>query len=216
MCIIGYAPKGATISEARIRELFANNPDGAGVMWRKDEDSPVEIRKGFMDVNSLLNVWREIPTEYEKAVHCRIATSGRISPQCCHPFPVTGNIEAMKQKKCTAAIGFMHNGMVSDFEPSGRLNSEVSDSMLFGVYVLNGLKNAISSVAVRHFIERATMSRFLIFKKGCRALLIGKWYKDGNIWYSNNKYSKRAEAEAISREQYYWQRGLSGLQGWWA
>ena len=93
MCIIAYVPAGEQIPASTIKTMFRNNPDGAGIMWKDTERGVISIEKGFMTSNELLAAWKRIPKNAERAIHCRIATSGKISAACCHPFPVSKDIK---------------------------------------------------------------------------------------------------------------------------
>ena len=95
MCIAIYIPAGKDIKDEQIKNAFANNSDGAGVM-HYDRLGQVHYTKGFMDVDSLINYWRKsTSSKYPRAIHCRIATSGKISKGCCHPFPITDDLDDM-------------------------------------------------------------------------------------------------------------------------
>ena len=66
MCIAIYVPTGKNIKDEQIRNAFANNGDGAGVM-HYDKYGRVNYTKGFMNVESLLAYWhnnRQVPSCY--------------------------------------------------------------------------------------------------------------------------------------------------------
>ena len=57
MCIICSSKTGVRQPTfGTIRTMFGNNPHGAGYMFARD--GKVHIRKGFMDVDSLLDALR--------------------------------------------------------------------------------------------------------------------------------------------------------------
>ena len=122
MCIIAYLKKGKDISDERIRFMFKANPDGAGIMWKPRNTSNVEIHKGFMDVDELIAAYREIPKNCERAIHMRIATAGKVSTDCCHPFPVRKKVGSMRNAIDNADIALMHNGIIDYCNPKNGLN----------------------------------------------------------------------------------------------
>lgn len=190
MCIIGYAPKNATISDDTIKVMFENNPNGAGIMW-KDGNKPIEIRKGFFDVKALLNAWHKVPTTAEKAIHCRIATAGKISSQCCHPFPVRETTGSMKERSTSTDMAFMHNGIIHLTQPPMGIKSPYSDTMMFGKEVLYPLKKSLDYPYVQDLIEDGINgSRLLIFSQHGDTVRLGSWVQEGKCFFSNSTYKK--------------------------
>ena len=112
MCIAIYVPTGKNIKDEQIRNAFSNNRDGAGVM-HYDKYGRVQYSKGFMNVESLLAYWHNNTTDkYPRAIHCRIATSGKISKGCCHPFPITDDLDVMLKSHGKSKTGcLIHNGV---------------------------------------------------------------------------------------------------------
>ena len=86
MCVIAVKPASKPMfSDELIREMFDENPDGAGLMY--PDDKGVRIRKGFMTVDEVLNFvhsrdWDGIPV----VMHFRIGTAAKrqiqLSPVC--------------------------------------------------------------------------------------------------------------------------------------
>lgn len=195
MCIIAYAPKGKQIKEDTIRYMFEGNPDGAGIMWKPQDNALVEIRKGFMDVDALLEEYRKIPVDCEKAIHCRIATAGKVSTACCHPFPVRAKIKSLKKGKDTTSIAMMHNGTISYCNPKGGMQSNHSDTMEFVHSIVYPLRNNLDSKAIQTLITNSTLSRFLFFRQDGDPILIGHWIEKDGIFYSNDNYKPFALSE---------------------
>lgn len=192
MCIIAYVGKGKYISDETIKIMFKGNKDGAGIMYQRNPNDNVKIIKGFMDVDSLIKAFRAIPETAERAIHCRIATAGKISVPCCHPFPVRDSVEKMKNPKDEAPLAFMHNGVISWCNPTGGKNATHSDTMVFGENVLYPLRKLLNGKQVKKLIDKALCgSRLLIFRKGDSPLMFGKWEEDDNgIKYSNGNYKE--------------------------
>lgn len=191
MCIIAYAPANSVIKEDTIKYMFQGNPDGAGLMWKPNDNSPVEIRKGFFKVEDLIKAYNEIPVECEKAIHCRIATSGKISVACCHPFPVRAKADAMMQAKDRAGIALMHNGMIDYCTPVQGMKSPYSDSMLFAKRFLYPLAKQLDQECIQELIENSTSSRLLIMRQGRETLTFGNWKFEDGVYYSNGNYKEQ-------------------------
>lgn len=189
MCIIAYDPKGVKIKDEIIRIMFANNTDWAGFMY-KLKGKPIEIRKGFMTVDDLLEAYHKIPVNVENAVHCRLAASGRISVDCCHHFPVRADISDMKKESDSAEIAVMHNGTIANCTPIEGMESECSDTVIFTAELLYNLKRVLDSQYVKkNIMEIIGASRLLIFRKKGRTLMFENWYMKERIFYSENVHA---------------------------
>lgn len=189
MCIIAYAPIGVEIDDATIVRMFKNNPHGAGVMWKPGLDEQVQIKKGLMTVDALLEAWHAIPQDCEKALHCRIATSGKISVQCCHPFPIRDRMDTLKSPVCSCDSAVMHNGIIGFCTPQGGMKSNYSDTMVFTSKVLAPLKNNLNSLVIKRLLEQSIGgSRLLIFRQFAKPLAFGRWIKNDGAFYSNTSF----------------------------
>lgn len=188
MCIIAYFPKKSNVKEETIRTMFENNPDGAGIMWKESYDSPVRINKGFFKVEDLIEAFNKIPASCERAIHCRIATAGKISTACCHPFPIRPKVDAMKAAEDSADMALMHNGVISYANPTQGIKANYSDSMNFAAKFLFPLRRQLDKECVQTLIEESTSSRLLIMREGAETLMLGDWKYDGGVYYSNTTY----------------------------
>ena len=105
MCIICAKPIGyAMPSDDTIQTMMDNNPDGAG--FAIADGKSVEIYKGYFTVFELLDALHEMGDLTGCAVvfHTRIGTSGGITSETCHPFPVTSNIETMQSTRVSCRL----------------------------------------------------------------------------------------------------------------
>ena len=191
MCIIMYAPKGGSIAESKIRTAFKNNSDGAGVMWY-DRGGTVRYKKGFKRVDELVAFFNLISPEVPRAIHCRIATSGRVSAKTCHPFPIVANVEDMGVAEGIGKKGcLMHNGIFSKYTPKDGMKSEYSDTMFFTSRVIYPIvkSHMIFNKGVDELLSDMT-SRVLLFLPKGRVIKYGTWYKDDeeNFYASNYTY----------------------------
>lgn len=188
MCIAVYIPKNKNVTDEIIKNCYENNPDGAGIMYQKDGKTFIE--KGFFTVEQLIEAFRKVPTNLNRAIHCRIATSGKISAECCHPFPITKDMKAMGKAKQVADSAVIHNGVISFCSPNEGIKAPFSDTMLFTKEYLYPFGELIMGQAFKKLFEESNSSKLLIFK-GNRVALIGKWVEEDGIYYSNTGYKAK-------------------------
>ena len=210
MCIIMYSPSGKSISENCIKNAFENNPDGGGIMWY-DKNGNVHYKKGFDKVDDLVRFYNSLNPDLPRAVHCRIATSGKISTKTCHPFPIVEKISNMGNASGLALNGaLMHNGIFSRYTPTGGMNCDYSDTMNYTAQVIFPLvrSHCIKNEGVINLLQDMT-SRVLLFLPKFQIMRFGTWVenKEEGFFASNSTYEKRTYA--YSRAPYYY-----GSYGW--
>ena len=190
MCIAIYVPTGKDITDEQIRNSFSNNKDGAGVM-HYDRNGNVNYAKGFMDVESLLAYWKHnTSSKYPRALHCRIATSGKVSKGCCHPFPITDNLDDMLVPRGKSSTGcMMHNGVFAKYTPTDGMMSLYSDTMFFTKKVVYPLRQVLNNSGVEELMSDMT-SRVLVFLPNFEVHMYGKWEyeKEHGFYASNDTY----------------------------
>ena len=187
MCVIAVYPKSVKLNKEELKTCFASNPDGAGFMF--NDGILVTIKKGFMDFASFWEEAEKLPENVDRVFHFRIATSGKISAACCHPFPITGDLKDMMLAETTCKMAFAHNGVLREFTPAGGMKATYSDSMKFGKDVLHPLGTALNLLPVRNLIELYTTSRFAIMTP-CYVHMIGNFEqsRESGAFYSNDSY----------------------------
>lgn len=218
MCVIAYYPKGLPFNDEELRLCFKNNPDGAGVMWQ--DGNNVRIHKGFMHQKALFKFLKTLPTNVDRVIHFRIATSGRVSAACCHPFPVVGDYKTMMKPELTVPVAYAHNGVLVDYTPKAGMRSSFSDTMVFGKEVLHHLLESNINLfdpiidvmlestidgdrmAIMNSKETVTMGRFLTSNKS-------------GAQYSNASYSyDRTALKSYGCESWFgYYNHTSGAQG---
>ena len=211
MCIIMYSPSGKTISEDCIRNAFENNPDGGGCMWY-DKNGNVNYKKGFKKVDDLVRFYNSLNPNLPRAIHCRIATSGKISTKTCHPFPIVKDINKMGNESGLAINGaLMHNGIFSRYTPTTGMNCDYSDTMNYTSQVVYPLVNfgCIKNEGVINLLQEMT-SRLLLFLPRFQIMRFGTWVenKEEGFFASNSTYEKKTYS--YSRAPYYY-----GSYGYW-
>jgi glutamine amidotransferase len=179
MCIAIYKPAGKRITKRTLRHCFTANPDGAGMMFI-DSNRGLTTHKGFFSFRSFYKQFRDYEREFPDShfvLHCRIATSGKINTNGCHPHRVSDN------------LAFVHNGVFINF--STIKNKGKSDTQLFNEKILKKLPpNFLQIPELRKGIYEYCTAGFskLVFMDGNGKVTIfnekaGSWL--GGVWYSN-------------------------------
>lgn len=136
MCIAIYSMKGNDIPcEDYLKTSFENNDDGAGFAFNTD-DHRVRIVKGLMTWESFKNTFYQYDKQFDfknrgVLIHFRITTHGGTRPECCHPFPVVGDIGMMQKLECTTNWACIHNGIITLTSAEATKRQTVSDTMVF-------------------------------------------------------------------------------------
>lgn len=192
MCIIIYAPAKKQVKKEFICKAYDNNPDGAGVMYY-DKKGAVKYKKGFFTFDSLYKFWQSLDVNKPRALHCRIATSGKISAGCCHPFPICDDLEAMTVDSGTSGHGcLMHNGVFMDYTPKEGMKSPYSDTMFYTKDLIYPILPVINNSSVLKLLGEMT-SRVILFLPNQKVLRFGDWTEDKDGFYASNttyKYEK--------------------------
>jgi len=174
MCI-AILNKLEQLSESTLKNSWNRNSDGAGILW--SDGKKLFVHKEMNSVSKFIKKYNEIrmQTKFPIVLHFRIATSGKINEENCHPFMVCPN------------LGFVHNGMI-DID-SNKLHS---DTWHFNKLLQGMPKNFINNSAIREIISLFIGYSKLIFFNNLGEYTIinesfGHWDKSGN-WYSNESY----------------------------
>ena len=180
MCIAILNTKG-TISKEILQNCWNNNKDGAGIIYTT-LNNELKIFKEMTNFDKFYNEYKKVRKQNKESnfvIHFRIATSGKIDLNNCHPFKVNKN------------LAFVHNGMI-DIEP---MNSNVSDTYTFNEAIIKNLgNNFLYNEAIIRLIESYIGYSKLIFLNSFNEATIinedlGHW--NGNNWYSNNSYEDK-------------------------
>jgi len=111
MCVIAVSVKGKKFSKEDLKRMWNANPHGAGLAWI--DGSQVNVIKGLMTFDCLLEAYENVPEGAIHALHFRLRSAGEILPQLTHPF----RIDAIDKQELryTARQVLFHNGTVSDW-----------------------------------------------------------------------------------------------------
>lgn len=196
MCVIAYKEKNVNMPNYEIlKNMFENNPDGAGFMFAKN--SKVYIFKGFMtfaDFYSNLTKHKKYWYDSPFVLHFRISTQAGINQQCTHPFPLSDKMENLKKLKIKTNIGIAHNGIIQLTSNYYNTKIDYSDTMQFITDYLSLIindKTYYKNENTLKLIEQLADSKLAILDGYGHCELIGNFIKDNNIYYSNDSYKKR-------------------------
>lgn len=192
MCVIAVYPKGLPFNTGELKNCFKNNPDGAGVMWQ--DGNKVHIKKGFMEQKSLFKFLKTLPTNVDRVIHFRIATSGKVSGACCHPFPVVNDFKTMMKTEIEVPVAYAHNGVLIDYTPKEGMKSPFSDTMVFGKEVLDHLVRRhidLFDPVIDVMIESTIDGDRMVIMNDHELVTMGKFItsKVSGAQYSNTSYS---------------------------
>ncbi len=195
MCIIAIKPAGIKLpADNTIKNMFINNPDGAGFMYAAG--GTVHINKGYMTLktfNAAITTLKKTidTTAIPMVLHFRITTHGGTSPGNCHPFPVTDKPPLLTAKKLTTPLAVAHNGTI----PITPLKEDISDTMTYIVEQLTPLyqlkKDFYKRPAGLQLIYNAIKSKMVIMDGNGHIAIVGDFTTVDGILYSNTSYKAR-------------------------
>ena len=193
MCVICVSKKGVRQPSAvQIRNMFENNPHGAGYMYARD--GKVIIRKGFMHPDDFLSALEsERFTEKDSVVyHFRISTQAGVNPAMTHPFPLSNQKRNMRALDISCRCGVAHNGII-------RLTSDpdektYSDTALFITDYLTHILRKPADLRNQGVLEQIyalAQSKFAIMDGGGYVATVGHFINENGLLFSNNSYMAR-------------------------
>jgi glutamine amidotransferase len=179
MCVIILKTPEGILTRKHIKEAFRVNSHGSGFMYA--EKNRLYIQKGFFGFRKFFAAYSKAQQQHPKStfvLHFRIASSGKVNVDNCHPFFV--------QSKA----GFCHNGVLSNLA-----EKNYSDTYVLVRDYLNKLPDEwwytqeivdvvddIAHKSSSKFVLLGTDGQYLIFNEGA-----GHWR--AGCWYSNNSYT---------------------------
>lgn len=220
MCIAIIKPEGVDIpTDEVLEECFYNNPDGAGYAYCNGKS--VVIRKGFMDFYDFIDSFMKSVKQYHGAfIHFRIATHGEVIPELCHPFPITSDMNTMRERECVAKEIMMHNGILHAVDSA----KNVSDTMSFAkIMHETGLHNAgQNSESAANMINMAIRGSKVAFMWATGEITYygDGWIKEKNgVIYSNSSYKKSLWKKTASgftiRDNELYDYSEKDYSDWW-
>ena len=186
MCVCIFKKAGKQLpSEQILSDCWLANPDGAGFCY--PENGKIRIKKGFMTFEEFLSALEKVKNIKEKPflIHFRIATHGGISPQNCHPFPVSENENELKAIDFCCKNAFVHNGILP-FRPR---KESLSDSQEFSMLLARACKPFEGDSVSRLLHPLLTSNRVAFMDSAGTVNLCGQWEKYKGYHFSNLNFS---------------------------
>lgn len=190
MCVIAVYEKDLELNKAELQECFYNNNDGAGFMYYDRDKDAVHISKGYFTFEELWAKLEKLPTDIDRVIHFRIATSGAINTSTCHPFPVCDSYKRMGRGDTYTEIGLAHNGVMHEYTPKLGIKSKHSDTMQFIKTMVHPLGSALWNTQVQELLEEhVSGNKFAIVAKD-KLVMLGNFVqsKESGAFYSNTSY----------------------------
>ena len=206
MCIIIYKGEGKPFPpKETMKTCFDNNPDGAGYMLAVNKK--VIIKKGFMTFHHFYSSLKETRKLYGDDVpyvmHFRITTQGGVNKYLTHPYPLSSEMDELKQLNTTAKIGIAHNGII---HLTSNNSKDYNDTMKFITDYLSLIidsPNYYKDEKKMLLITRLCGSKLAILDNLGHCELIGNgWIEDKGIYYSNSSYKKNNLIKNFSTNSY--------------
>lgn len=162
MCVIIYKPENVSLSKADFMCAFDRNSQGFGLY-------DVQANHLVKGMSTKKQAWKTIKTvmRHELIIHLRIATSGNIDADSCHPFRL----------KDGAILA--HNGVIDGLSDP---KADLSDTQRLAV-----LLDRIASDAIRLEVLRSHSGdqKFAYVSRHRKVHLIGQWSERAGCRVSN-------------------------------
>lgn len=193
MCIAIYIPEFKELSKDILKICNDANPDGMGFAFFNDKNELVlnkEVdEKKILRKIDMFPIIRKHFIHKPFLLHFRIATHGKISNRCCHPFRVN------------ETTVFCHNGIL-DNDFGATRDGDTSDTMMFNKNILqrlskkelNGLvsgKNDLIKELLEGYIGDRNKMIIMNSKNNVVILNERKGIWDKGCWFSNDSYKEK-------------------------
>lgn len=193
MCIIIAKRKNGRIpTENELIHSFVYNNDGAGFMYV--DNNKVIIDKGYMKLEDFIARYKELLVKYNNftnkslVIHCRIGTSGKNTKGNTHPYPITNNSKELRKTNLITDIGIAHNGIIRDYELTGKFNDTQEFIMKYLHPIYSHYKDFYKNKYITNGIEEITNSKFVILDRKDNIYKIGDFIEDKGLYFSNDSY----------------------------
>lgn len=200
MCIVSVCPKGTSKEMKDIEEFVrsgykCNSSGGSGYMFKKSGDKFIYVRKGFFDVEKLIDSLKNerLQEDDELVIHHRIRTSGNIDAANTHPFVISNlDSEAKATNIKIDKPAIAHNGVftIRHYEA---YDSDMSDTYAFARYILSN-KNLLNILYDDEFLFEYVMEDIMSYNKIAilhpehDCVMLGHFYEDDGYYHSNQGY----------------------------
>lgn len=199
MCIAIHRKQSGELSKKTLWTCWENNPDGAGFMYA--EDGKLIVEKGFFKFKEFWKAVRPhiLTFNRELVLHFRIATSGKVDYDNCHPHFIHDG------------LAYVHNGIISELNDS----KDVCDTIRFANILKELPLDFINSKGIMSMIEMAIGHNKLVFMDAngvVKYINEELGVESKGVWYSNTgfRYARGFYASSYKDDYDYggtWERG---------
>lgn len=205
MCVLALIKKDSYIKKEEFYAMFDANPHGGGMAYKLGDK--IHIEKGFFDCDKFWEAYNNVKQtlDVDIAIHFRIATSGEINGNFCHPYTLTNKVNDMYRLSTDADTIVFHNGVLNISVEDG-----CNDTMTFiknRLYPLykennNFLMDKYNWLNVSNDISG---SRLLVMQSNGNLFMLGNgWteYRSG-LFVSNRNWVYRIKKETSNNYDYW-------------
>ena len=190
MCIILIKPYNVpTIPQDVLENCWDNNDDGMGIALSFDDF--VHIDKGYMDKKKAMarvNEYLDLYSDHAMMLHFRKATDGSVTPENCHPYPLSDAVEDMRALEIDTPIAVSHNGILKSAITDARKNLDLTDSAGFIIDMLYPARTYLLEEPFLKMWNKADYGKFGLLSPGNLWTRLGIWQLDEDLMYSNTTY----------------------------
>ena len=212
MCIIVAKPMGVNLpSRQTLLNCFNNNSDGAGFMYANGKT--VCIHKGFFDFDEFYETLLLLDDIKDTSIvmHFRISTHGGVNTACCHPFPVSDDLEQLGKADNENRVCVAHNGVIQGMKTS----KGISDTMAYIMDVIVPIRrlsedfmhndNAID------LLRNTCGSKLCFLDNAGDIVTIGEFHEVDGVLFSNYTYA--AKTYYMNSYARFWERSVPATTG---
>lgn len=218
MCIIAVYQNGKRPTRERVSYMMRVNPDGVGIAW--NDGARVAFRKGFTKADDVLRFVDRLNGARDIVFHARIATSGGVSAEKCHPYVIATSAKNLDRTAYAGRVPVVfHNGVLPV-----NIDAGLNDSQTFIRHCVAPLYNLDAPALLRgdfdDILKLSTRGSRILILTPDAVKMYGEWTtdKDDGVTYSNTHYKPAPAYYSRWAEEYDgydfggWTRNKNG--GW--
>ncbi len=186
MCVVCFTPPNIKVRKKLLKECFNNNPDGIGFAYCAPDGSETIIKKGYFSFRKFWFDYREVQElNTPTLIHFRIATSGQIDEENCHPWMIDRN------------HALVHNGVLE--HKIGWKSDDTSDTGLFTKHFLKPIfesnPNLWLQPSFKWLLEESIglTNKIVILRNDGEFRIFnekaGEWFE--GTWFSNKSFKEK-------------------------
>ena len=179
MCVIIYKPAGEEISKHLIKNAYAHNSDGFGLMY--SENGHVNVIKGMFPLDKILYLIKRHENK-DVAIHLRRRTVGDVNKNNVHPFQV------LNKEEHGLDLFLMHNGTFRSLNPTGGESDTVAFTQQLRRRIIDGDIDIYSPISIKALQDEIMSYNKVLLMTGKGEIITlnkNSGHQRGNVWFSN-------------------------------